>query len=48
MMLEAKRKQTAETMSLLVDAIVSGCAYGALKEPAKAVSAFKRAMKELL
>lgn len=47
-MLEAKRKQTAETALLLVDAIVSGCAFGALKEPAKAVNAFKRAMREML
>ena len=47
MMLAAKRRQTAETMTLLVDAIISGCAYGALKDPAKAVNGFKRALREL-
>lgn len=47
MMLAAKRKQTAETMTLLVDAIISGGAYGPLKDPAKAINGFKRALKEL-
>lgn len=47
MMLAAKRRQTAQTMTLLVDAIVSGCAFGPLKDPAKAINGFKRALKEL-
>lgn len=32
-------------MSLLVDALVAGGAYGPLKEPANAVGAFKKAME---
>ena len=45
MLLTADRKRTAETMSLLVDAMVAGAAYGALKEPGNAIRAFKKAME---
>ena len=46
-MLETKRKQTAEKMLLLTDALVAVSGLSS-KDPVRALAAFRRAMREEL